>query len=118
MFSLGAFNTKNDGDLATGQTSARMYFDQFIGKSAGSSGDWQQQTASDEIGFPVEYWCCGFLGNRIVNPGETWNWPEFWGSWPRELPVGKPVTVKIKFFYGKKKPAVASFTIRKKGSPD
>jgi len=76
-----------------------------------TGGEWDGSENTDEPGFILAYWCCGMVGQRIVNPGETWSWPAFQGNWPKDWPAGKPIPAKVKFFYGGEKPAVASFEL-------
>lgn len=112
-FFVEAFHTKNIGDRATDQVTERLYFAEEISPLMLGTGAWER-TDTDEPRFPVAFYCCGSIASRIVNPGETWNWPGFAGVWPKNWPAGKPVHAKVKFFFGGSKPSIASFRISMK----
>lgn len=106
---------KNVGGRATGPVSARLYFSKQLtqmppGTAPGAIGQWQP-TASDEAKFPYAFYGSAGPFGVEINPQETWNWPGFAGQLSQA--PAKPISGKVKVFYGSAKPVEAHFVFRK-----
>jgi hypothetical protein len=108
MAQLSPIHTKNVGNKATGQVSARLYFSKLV-----TGGIWTgwQGTESEEEGYPSCFYAAG-MPPIFINPKETWNWQPFTAQF-QNWQQGEAITVKVKFFYGTDKPSEATFSIRR-----
>jgi hypothetical protein len=76
---------------------------------AGQSTYWQQTPSSDPQ-FVASFWWAAV--NTQISPRETWNTQPFFGRVPGGGEPPREIRAKGLAFYGRERPAEATFTIR------
>ncbi len=104
-FELCGIWARNDGDEATTPNAVYLNFSVAVNKQTVS--DCWARSPSSEDGYPVEFRCSGWT--TPVSPKQRWDLPWFYGT--PTPPDG--TKVKIRVFYGQKRPAESTFTWRR-----
>jgi len=106
-FRLSELNLQNTGDRHTETLSIRLLFDHPVFEA--KTMFWQR-TPSPDAAFATSFWWPDT--HAPISPRETWSTNEFFGRVQGAIP--SEMRAKVLAYYGRERPAEATFTIRLK----
>jgi hypothetical protein len=107
QFTLDDLHAKSTGPPSVKSPHWRLYFSHQV--ASNTPGIWVP-TSSDESNFPFAYYA---ETKGSIDAGEQFNFePAFAGTVLPNWDSSEPIRVKLKFFYGSEKPALADFVIK------